>query len=117
VPAVELIAAALAAGATAGVTDVATTAVKDTYAELKRLVSSRPQVAETIAVLEGEQAPAMEWRARLAGEITEDEAVLVVARRLLDLTGTPVGPKYQVDLREAKGVQIGDHGTQTNTFN
>ena len=115
-PAVELIAAALAAGATAGVTDVATTAVKDTYAELKRLVARRPQVAETIAVLEREQAPAMEWRARLAGEVADDAAVLAVARRLLELTGTPVGPKYQVDLRDARGVQLGDGNTQTNTF-
>jgi hypothetical protein len=117
VPAVELIAAALAAGATAGATDVATTAVKDTYAELKRLVSRRPQVAETIAVLEREQAPELEWRIRLAGEITDDDAVLTLARRLLDLTGASAGPKYQVDLGDAKGVQIGDGGTQTNTFN
>jgi len=34
---------------------------------------------------------------------------------MVDPEGTDAG-KYRVDVRGAQGVQIGDHGTQTNTF-
>jgi hypothetical protein len=54
----------------------------------------------------------------VAVDAGRDEALLAAARRvmeLLDATGAATG-RYQVDARGAQGVQIGDHGTQTNTF-
>lgn len=54
----------------------------------------------------------------MAVDAGRDEALLAAARRvmeLLDSTGAATG-RYQVDARGAQGVQIGDHGTQTNTF-
>ena len=48
----------------------------------------------------------------------DDPAILESARRLmalLDPAGFRAG-KYEVDLRGAQGVQVGDHNTQINTF-
>jgi hypothetical protein len=63
------------------------------------------------------------WRTRIRADLIacgadEDEEVLAMARRLLaelDPDGVHVG-KYRVDVREAKGVVIGDQAVQTNHF-
>ncbi|MFD6666268.1 hypothetical protein ACFWDK_28385 [Micromonospora chalcea] len=122
---VEVIIAALVAGATAGSTDVAKTAVTDTYLGLKNLLRSRlanrPSAREALNARETEPG---RWQAALGDGLTEsgadtDEQVLAAARRLLELTdpdGARAG-KYQVDASQAKGVQVGDHNSQTNTFN
>ena len=49
---------------------------------------------------------------------TTDEQVIAAAQRLLELMNPAesAAGKYRVDLREAKGVQVGDHNTQHNTF-
>ncbi|MDR7275714.1 hypothetical protein [Catenuloplanes atrovinosus] len=113
--AIELIAAALAAGAGAGLTQTASDTVRDAYAGLKDLLRRRLG-DRAVPALEADETEPGVWQARLGDALTSsgaagDEQVVAAARRLLDLTG-----KYQVDAREAKGVQVGDHNTQTNTF-
>lgn len=122
---VSLVVAALVAGATAGVTDTASTAVSDAYQGLKRLVSGllsiRRAGAET--VLDREDAPPEVWEAELVPVLTttgvgRDEQVIAAARALLALTdpsGSAAG-RYTVDLRGAHGVQVGDGNVQHNTF-
>jgi len=121
---VEVIVAALAAGAVAGLSEVARTVVVDAYAALKDLLrgrlAGRPEAQQA---LEGRETEPGRWRAVLGDALTAsgadaDEQVLAAARRLLavaDPDGTRVG-KYQVDASHARGVQIGDHNTQTNIF-
>lgn len=133
---VELILAALAAGGAAGVSDAAGSAVRDAYTGLRELLRRRLGQAPVPAERDPDAEPdpgadpgaavgtatptaADTWQVRLRGELTtsgadRDEDVLAAARTLLALLDTP--GKYAVDAREAKGVQIGDHNTQTNTF-
>ncbi|MBB6033235.1 hypothetical protein [Phytomonospora endophytica] len=109
----ELIIAALVAGATAGTTDTVGNVIRDSYAALKGAVSRKlAERREVRDALEAEEVEPGVWRAVLDGSgIGEDEAVVALARRVLDAAG-----KYTVDLREAKGVQVGDGNTQHNTF-
>jgi hypothetical protein len=122
---VEVIIAALVAGATAGSTEVAKTVIADAYTGLKNLLrgrlADRPAAREALDACETEPDC---WEAVLGDELTEsgadtDEQVLATARRVLeqaDPDGTRAG-RYQVDASQARGVQVGDHNTQTNTFN
>lgn len=121
---VEVIIAALLAGATAGSTDVAKAAVTDAYSGLKNLLrgrlAGRPQAQEA---LDAQEIKPGRWQAVLSADLTDsgadsDEQILAAARRLLELVdphGMRAG-KYQVDARHAKGVQVGEHNIQTNTF-
>jgi hypothetical protein len=119
--AVVVITAALAAGAGVGVEDTASAAVKDAYAGLKELLKRRlgGHGREVVQALDADETTPGVWQARLGEALTEsgaasDEQVIAAAQRLLELTdpaGSAAG-KYQVDLREAKGVQVGDHNTQ-----
>ncbi|WKU08819.1 hypothetical protein [Micromonospora sp. HUAS LYJ1] len=122
---VELIVAALAAGAAAGSTDVTKSAISDSYTGLKNLLRrrllgrDRAQEALDAAEVESDQ-----WQALLSADLAEsgaaaDEQVITAARRLLSLA-EPDGvaaASYQVSADYAKGVQFGSHNTQTNTFN
>lgn len=115
--AVEVIAAALAAGAGAGLTGTASAAVQDAYAGLKDLLRRRVGGP----ALEADETEPGVWQARLGDALTasgaaDDERILAAARQLLALADPALSATYQVDLREAKGVQVGDHNTQTNTF-
>jgi hypothetical protein len=61
------------------------------------------------------------WQARVGDALIDsgasgDEQILAAAERLLMLADPALAAKYDVDLREAKGVQVGDHNTQTDTF-
>jgi len=120
---VTLIVTALVAGASAGVSGTASTAVSDAYAWLKSLLARRFLGRQpAVDALNGVDAEPEVWAPRLATELTEtgaaDQTVVEAARRLLeaaDPAGTLAG-KYTVDLREAKGVQVGDDNTQHNTF-
>lgn len=64
-----------------------------------------------------------QWQVLLRGDLAEsgvaaDEQVITAARRLLSLA-EPDGATaaiYQVSADSAKGVQLGSHNTQTNTF-
>ncbi|MER7705854.1 hypothetical protein ABTX81_23540 [Kitasatospora sp. NPDC097605] len=116
---VELVMAALAAGASAGLTDTASSAVRDAYSALREKVRRRLP-AHAAEVLDAEQVEPDAWEARLRAELTasgadRDRELLAAAEALLTLVGSAA--KYQVDARGAKGVQIGDHSTQSITFN
>ncbi len=121
---VTLIIAALAGGAAKGVGETASSAVKDAYAGLKRLVARRfaGKPSAEVVLAEHEKDP-VTWEAPLAKELQEsladaDETVVVAAQRLLELldeAGSRAG-KYSVDLRGAQGVQVGDNGVQVVQF-
>ncbi|WP_206443237.1 hypothetical protein [Candidatus Protofrankia californiensis] len=118
-------AAALAAGAVSGLSGTATQAVSDAYAALKDLLRRRlVGRGQDPGALDGEEAEAEAWRSRLAGrlaaaDVDVDDEVRAAAEQLLaaaDPAGYRAG-KYAVDLRGAKGVQVGDGNIQNNTFN
>jgi hypothetical protein len=130
---ISLVLAALLAGAAAGGQEVASSILTDAYKSLKRLVAKRLQKAArrsdesaiyTIAVLDAYEKGPESWdgpmRAMLvAAHVEEDADVLDSARALLekaDPDGAARG-KYRVDVRGGQGVQIGDHGQMTVTFN
>jgi hypothetical protein len=121
---IEVVLAALAAGAGVGVSDAAKAAVLDAYGGLhtaiRRRLAGRRKSQQVLEAITSEPDV---WRAEVAAVLEEsgaagDEDVLAAARRLLavaDPDGTAAG-KYHVDAREARGVQVGDHNTQHNTF-
>ena len=121
---VSLIVAALAAGAVAGAQSTASDAVKDAYKALKAAVQGlfRRKPSGRTALEQHEQKPAA-WEGALTAELVEAEAdrredLMRAAQQLLaliDEAGTRAG-KYQVDLRGAQGVQVGDGNSMTNTF-
>ncbi|WP_405496506.1 hypothetical protein [Streptomyces sp. NBC_00096] len=123
---VELVVAALAAGTSAGLTDTASSVIRDAYCDLREAVRRRlaARGAGSAHVLEAAEADPESWQGRLREELTasgadRDEEILAAALSLLRELGTagPHAPAQVVDAREAKGVQIGDRNTQTNTFN
>jgi len=121
---ITLIVTALAAGAVSGITESASSVVKDACASLKALVrkrlGGRPDAELVLA--RHEQAP-QTWQAPLAamlGEAGADRDTDLVAAaqallRLVDAAGARAG-KYAVDIRGAQGVQVGDLGRQDNVF-
>lgn len=121
---VEMIVAALAAGAAAGSTDVTKSAIADAYIGLKNLLRrrlmGRDRAQEALDAVEVESG---QWQALLSRDLADsgaaaDEQVIIAARRLLSLA-EPDGAtaaSYQVSAEFAKGVQFGSHNTQTNTF-
>lgn len=131
---VELIMAALAAGAAAGAKETASTAVKDVYAGVKTLTlralrrtepvqSAVVQMIESDAVATIDDESGAAHRRELTAALTAagagaNEELVAAALKVLQLTdpdGSKAG-KYQVMLHGNKGVQVGDHNTQTNTF-
>jgi hypothetical protein len=121
---IEVILAALAVGAAAGVADTTKAVVVDAYAglrdALRRRLAGHQRATEALEAVEAEPGV---WRAELEPELErlaadQDADVLAAAHRLLRLVdpdGSAAG-KYQVDAREAKGLQVGDHNVQHNTF-
>jgi len=119
---VELVVAALVAGATAGITDVAGNAVRDTYSALqvavRRHLTAR---GKDTACLDREAGLDPEvWQAHLIKELEtsgpfQDDEVLQAAQRLLQQVSETEG--NIVDARGAKGLMVGNHNTQTNNFN
>ncbi|WP_460402985.1 RIP homotypic interaction motif-containing protein [Actinophytocola sediminis] len=115
----ELVVTALTAGAAAGLTATASGAIQDAYAGLraavrKRLAAHGEDAAE---VLDAEDQATL-GEALAASGADRDEDVLAAARALMAQLEAAGGPTVIVaDVREAKGVQLGDHNTQTNTFN
>ncbi|MBW8800978.1 MAG: hypothetical protein JF597_47735 [Streptomyces sp.] len=118
-----LVAQALTAGVGAGLSGAASSAVADSYAVLKqalvRRLAGRPGALERIELLERRPSGPAEGLAHdlvMAGAV--DAEIVEHAQRLLALIGADAGPRarYRVDLREARGVQVGDGNTQHNTF-
>lgn len=123
-----LVVAALAAGASAGTLDALKDDVKDkakaVYITLRGLATKRVagiRGAE-LALAEHESDP-VTWGIPLVKKLGEagaaDDAELVAAAKalldLIDASGACVG-KYNVTIEDAKGVQVGDHDIQVNTF-
>jgi hypothetical protein len=121
---VDVIVAALAAGAGAGSSDVAKAAVTDAYSALRdalrRRLAGRPGATQSLetGALEPE-----EWRAALQTDLIDsgaayDERIMAAAHAVLDLLTPSESPpgKYITHLGEARGVQIGDGNVQHNTF-
>jgi len=113
---VTLILAALAAGASAGIGDVASQAVKDAYTGLKALIKRRFSGSPTAQrVLDAHEAAPDAEAAPLAQELeargaTRDAEILRAAEQLLvraDVAG--VHTKYHVEVRGGKVGIIGDH--------
>lgn len=88
---VELIVAALAAGASAGVTDTAGNVIRDSYAGLKSLLARRlGSRGKAREALEADEPNPQVWRERIGADLAAcgadgDEEILGVARRLLAL--------------------------------
>lgn len=132
---VSIIVAALLAGTAAGASTVVTGAVEDSYRALKSLLvkmfrshqSDDPDTSaagvDAVSVLEAYQTDPDVWGAPLrqllaAHGAATNEQILATAQLVLDRAdpdGAAIG-KYQVDLRGAQGVQVGDHGRMTVTF-
>lgn len=121
---VTLIAGALAAGALKGAGETATTVVKDAYTALKTAVATRFTERQVpVEVLDEHEEDPDTYAKPLAKKLqradaADDPRIVELAEtlmRLMDDQGTRQG-KYAVDARGAKGVQIGDHSTQHNTF-
>lgn len=120
----SLIITALVAGVSAGAQGTVSTMVSDAYAGLKALVRRRfkNRPAGEMALEKLAEDPEA-WQPALKAELTrtgaaDDQELVEAAQHVLslfDAEGTKAG-RYQVDARGAQGVQIGDHGTQTNTF-
>jgi hypothetical protein len=121
---VSLLIAALVAGAGAGLTDAAGSAVRDAYeglrAVLRRRFSGKPAAEQALA--EHEQDPKA-YEPLLRKYVTEsgadrDAEALALAEKvltLLDQAGGAAG-KYRVDASHAQGVQVGDRNQQINTY-
>ena len=96
---VTLVVAALAAGASAGVTDAAAQGVKDAYAALKSLVLRKATGRPDAFAVEEHAADPKTYEAPVAKLVresgaAEDAEVLAAARRLLELAdpkGTAAG--------------------------
>ena len=121
---VTLIVGALAAGALTGAGETATAAVKDAYTALKAALAARfAERQMPAAVLDEHEEDPETYEKSLAKKIQQSEAaadprIVELAQALMQLMdddGTRAG-KYTVDVRGARGVQIGDHSTQHNTF-
>lgn len=122
---VSLVLNALAAGAAQGVAGSVSDAITSAYTKLKQLVNAKLSGNKSAEVALSEYPTDPEtWQAPLSKALTTsgvsaDHLVIEAAQRLmalLDPTGTEQG-KYQVDLRGAQGVQVGDGNQQYNTFN
>ena len=121
---ISLILAALLAGATKAVGETAGTAVKDAYGGLreavKRKLAGKPAAGSAI---EEYTADPDNWEPALAAYLKQvgadrDEALVSLAQAVMahtDPAGSTSG-KYNVDLRGASGVQVGERNTQTNYF-
>lgn len=125
---ITLIVTALAAGASAGAFDVLKDNAKETantaYAKLRGLarkrVAGRP---DGELALERHGAAPQKWEAVLTDELTvagaANDAELVTAAKalmeLIDEAGAKSG-KYNVTIKDSKGVQVGDGNVQVNRF-
>jgi hypothetical protein len=120
---VQLILTALMAGAAAGTTTAAQSAVVDAYTGLRELLrralNSQGHSDTVLDVVEAEPGT---WQAELGEALTatrvdHDAQVLAAAQAVLaeaDPAGNFAG-KYLVDASAATGVQVGDHAVHVDT--
>jgi hypothetical protein len=102
--------------------DAASDTVKDAYraltAAVRKRFASHPR-AET--ALDGYLEDPDTWRAPLEKALADtgadgDTEFLEAARQLILVVPPADARTYSVDVRDSQGVQIGDHGRQTNVF-
>ncbi|MFC9250056.1 hypothetical protein [Amycolatopsis thailandensis] len=131
---VELVVAALGAGAAVGARETASTAVEDAYASVKTLALRTLRRGESVppAVVEAVESDAITHvdidtdggvaqrreleTALIAADAGADEELVAAALKVLELTDAAQAGRYRVLLHGNKGVQVGDHNTQTNNF-
>jgi hypothetical protein len=125
---ITLIITAIATGASAGSLEALKDDVKDAakraYAKLRRraqqLLAGRP---DGELVLERYESAPQRWEPVLAGELTDagaasDTDLIGAARELMELVdgdGARAG-KFNVTIKDSKGVQVGDGNIQVNRF-
>ncbi len=121
---ISLILGALLMGATKGVGEAAGTAIQDAYVGLrdavKRKLAGRPAAESAV---EEYTADPDNWEPALSAYLKQagadrDDALVALAQAVMaaaDPAGSSSG-KYNVDLRGAQGVQVGDGNAQTNYF-
>ncbi|WP_196279079.1 hypothetical protein [Catellatospora vulcania] len=115
---------ALIEGAKAGLAGTATKLVVDAYDTLKSLVVGLLRRGGTAAdtgreLVEQANGGATDSSAALTSKLEAagvDDPTEEAARRLLELLNS-AGAKFNVHAPDAKGLIIGDHATQHNTFN
>jgi hypothetical protein len=121
---ISIIMAALAAGAAAGATEVASQAIKDAYEGLKALVLKRFEgkpVAEA-ALIEYERDTDT-WEKPLQKSLVEagaekEQEIVEAAQKVLQLVQPQqvAQGKYNVQIGTAYGTVIGDHATVEQRF-
>lgn len=118
----EVVVQALVTGAGAGLGGTASAAVADGYSALKhalvRRLTGRHRALSLLETIDngGERTDTMVHELSLTGAV--DDGILAAAQHLLTLAdpeGTRSG-QYRVDLRQARGVQVGNGNTQNNNF-
>lgn len=118
---IELVVAALTAGATAGLTDTASAAVKDAYTGLKSAtwkVLHRNDSVDT-AEVDRHLANPQKHRQQLAEALAAvdagtDAELTAAAQRVLVLASSTTA--HRIHIRDNQGVQIGDGNSMTNNF-
>jgi hypothetical protein len=120
--AVEVIIAALAAGAGVGFKDTASAAVRDAYGELKDLLKRRigARDEQAIDALDADETEPGVWQARIGDALTAsgvagDDEVLAAARRLLALADPAKARTFNIDVEHNQGA-IGEFHSPV-TFN
>lgn len=123
---VSLILTALAAGASAGAVDSLKDTVKDkskaAYARLHDLARQRVAVRPYgEPALAGYESAPQKWVGLLRAELTEagagsDTELIAAAKALMKLVNESGAKshKYNVTVRDSKGVQVGDGNVQVN---
>ncbi|GIG92716.1 hypothetical protein [Plantactinospora endophytica] len=126
---IAIVVTALVAGAAAGVSGAASSAVQDAYTGLcevvrNRLGSGRGGHGRPAEIVDAYRSDPVGQHDRMVAALTtagadQDRALAEAALRVLALTfpgSADTVARYAVDLRDARGVYVGDHGTQHNTF-
>ena len=119
--AIELITAALAAGAGAGMQDTASAAVRDAYESLKAVLRSGLAGREdAMHALDADETEPGTWQARIGTALTDsglidDEQVLLAAGHVLTLAGPQYAKRFDIEVSTNNGA-IGDFSGPV-TFN
>ena len=130
---ITMVVGALAAGAAAALKNTANEAVKDAYAGLKTLVvdywkskqggDAVEAEREATVLLENLESDPETFQTPVEKKLSDigqppSSDLIQQAKalhELLDKSGFDSG-KYNVSVKDSKGVQIGDNNSQTNTF-
>ena len=122
----EIIIAALIAGATAAAKDTAGQAVKDAYKGLKDLIKNKfaeqgKEKDKNLVDDHEEKLDSEAFKALLKEEfakvgIDKDDKIIEKAQQIMEEEDPEGASTGKYDLRGAKGVQVGNQNTQTNTF-